>query len=241
VGTRSSSTLGERAARHAALGDSVRLAIAEELVASDRGPSELRRRLGIESNLLAHHLGALERVGLVDRVTSDGDARRRYVRLTAAGLAYTEADRVLADAIVFVCTANSARSQLAAALWNSVHEVPATSAGTHPATRVHPRAVAAAATAGLDLRGARPQAMDSMGVEPDLVVTVCDRAHEELARAGWRQLHWSIPDPVTVGRQKAFDATVEELRRRVELVGRIVQPRQQGSRPARRTQRARSR
>jgi protein-tyrosine-phosphatase len=234
-------SLRQRAARHAALGDAVRLAIAEELVASDRAPTELRRRLGIESNLLAHHLGVLERVGLVDRVTSDGDGRRRYVRLTAAALGYVEADRVSADAVVFVCTANSARSQLAAALWNSLHEVPATSAGTHPADRVHPRAVAAAEAIGLDLGAARPQALDDAGVESDLVVTVCDRAHEELATAGWRQWHWSIPDPVRAGGQRAFDVTAEELRRRIDAVGPIVQPRRTGPRPARRTQRARSR
>jgi protein-tyrosine-phosphatase/DNA-binding HxlR family transcriptional regulator len=234
-------SLADRADRHAALGDPIRLAIVDELAVSDRAPSEIRRRLTIESNLLAHHLGVLERVGLVERVASDGDGRRRYVQLTAAGLLYVEAERVIADEVMFVCTANSARSQLAAALWNSLHEVPATSAGTHPAARVHPRAVAAAAAAGLDLRAARPQTLDDVATEPDLVVTVCDRAHEELTAAPWRQLHWSIPDPVNVGRQRAFDAAVEELRRRVGVVGPIVQPRRTAPGPNRRAPHARSR
>jgi hypothetical protein len=48
-------TLEMRAARHAALGDPARLAIVDELSVSDRAPVELRRRLDMESNLLAHH------------------------------------------------------------------------------------------------------------------------------------------------------------------------------------------
>ncbi len=54
-----------RASRHAALGDPVRLAIVDELASSDRSPVELRRRYGLESNLLAHHLDVLEEVGLI--------------------------------------------------------------------------------------------------------------------------------------------------------------------------------
>ena len=75
--------LEARAATYAALGDPHRLAIVEELVLSDRAPSELGERFGLESNLLAHHLRVLEAVGLIERVTSDGDRRRRYLRLRA--------------------------------------------------------------------------------------------------------------------------------------------------------------
>jgi len=56
-----------RAARHDALGDPLRLAIVDELMGSDRSPNELRRRFGLESNLLAHHLGVLEAVGIIVR------------------------------------------------------------------------------------------------------------------------------------------------------------------------------
>ena len=76
-----------RAARHAALGDPVRLAIVDELAVSDRAPVELRRLVGIESNLLAHHLDVLEAVGLIGRSRSSGDGRRRYVHLLPHGLA----------------------------------------------------------------------------------------------------------------------------------------------------------
>jgi protein-tyrosine-phosphatase len=115
---------------------------------------------------------------------------------------------------LFVCTRNSARSQLAAVLWRSITAAPAESAGTHPAKRVHPRAIAAARRAGLDLTKATPRRLDQIGKLPALVVTVCDQAHEELAPgAGW--LHWSIPDPVEKGSRAAFDATLGELRERI--------------------------
>ena len=100
---------------------------------------------------------------------------------------------------LFVCTRNSARSQLAAAMWRSITGAPADSAGTHPADSVHPGAVAAGKRAGLDLSGATPRAIGQIQQLPDLVVTVCDQAHEELAPDDtW--LHWSITDPVAYGR-----------------------------------------
>jgi len=217
--------LEHRAERHAALGDPVRLAIADELTTSDRSPVELRQRLHIESNLLAHHLDVLERVGLVERTRSSGDRRRRYVHLlrdSFAELAPKAVGRAATDPpgrALFVCTANSARSQLAAALWCRATGEPAESAGTHPADRVHPRAVAAGLRAGLDLASATPQALTEVDALPPLVITVCDQAHEELdVSDAW--LHWSIPDPVAVGTRSAFDAAVVELDHRIRtLVG----------------------
>lgn len=209
--------LATRAARLAALSDPVRLAIVDELVVSDRAPVELRRRFALESNLLAHHLDVLEAAGLVGRSRSSGDGRRRYVHLRAGALdGLVPAARLPAEEVAFVCTQNSARSQLAAALWRDLTGAPAASAGTHPAERVHPGAVAAARRAGLDLSGARPALLDEDRL-PRLVVTVCDRAHEELGdREGW--LHWSVPDPVPDGRALAFDGAVAELRARISSV-----------------------
>ncbi len=115
---------------------------------------------------------------------------------------------------LFVCTENSARSQLAAALWRQVGAGSATSAGTHPARRVAPGAIAAGRRAGLDLGNAHPRGLADIGALPELVVTVCDRAHEELdPEADW--LHWSVLDPVPVGTKAAFDATVDQLRERI--------------------------
>jgi protein-tyrosine-phosphatase/DNA-binding HxlR family transcriptional regulator len=214
----------QRAAVHAALGEPVRLAIVEELATSDRTPSMLAARFGLAGNLLAHHLDVLERVGLVERHVSAGDRRRRYVRLRrhalgdlAAGTARRRGGRAL-----FVCTQNSARSQLAAALWRERTGHDATSAGTHPAARVHPGAVAAARRAGLDLTGARPRALDTAHLDTgrldsDVVVTVCDRAHEELdPPQDW--LHWSVPDPVGAGTRQAFDAALADLDQRITAI-----------------------
>ncbi|MFN8019166.1 MAG: helix-turn-helix domain-containing protein [Acidimicrobiales bacterium] len=143
-----------RAARHAALGDQARLALVDELLIGDRSPQELARALGIGSNLLAHHLDVLERAGLVERSRSSGDGRRRYVHLRrdagGAGLPTSPARPGL-----FVCTASSARSQLAAALWRERTGAAAGAAGTHPAAEVHPGALAAALPGSLDLRGPR--------------------------------------------------------------------------------------
>ena len=145
--------LDDRAARHAALGDPARLAIVDELVWSDRAPAELGRRLGLGSNLLAHHLAVLESAGLVDRSRSSGDGRRRYVHLRHGALADlvpggpgSGAGRCPAEPseVLFVCTHNSARSQLAAVLWTALTGGPAASAGTHPAERVHRGAVSGA-------------------------------------------------------------------------------------------------
>lgn len=204
-----------RAARHAALGDPARLAIIDELAVSDRAPGELRRLAGLESNLLAHHLDVLEDSGLITRHRSSGDGRRRYVHLERAALAPLVPGRHVAPGpALFVCTHNSARSQLAAAVWEQVTGHAAQSAGTTPAARVHPGAVASARRAGLALTAARPRRLDDVAPRPPIVVTVCDRAHEELdAHREW--LHWSIPDPVPAGTRAAFDGARDELRSRI--------------------------
>jgi ArsR family transcriptional regulator, arsenate/arsenite/antimonite-responsive transcriptional repressor / arsenate reductase (thioredoxin) len=210
----------ERAKVHAALGETTRLAIVDSLAASDRSPQELQQRFALPSNLLAHHLDVLEAAGLIERSRSSGDGRRRYVHLRPDALDHLRPQSmVAAQPALFVCTANSARSQLAAALWRTLTEQPAVSAGTHPAERIHPGAVAAGRRAGVDLTMAAPRPLVELTDRPALTITVCDRAHEELdPPPGW--LHWSIPDPVPTGTRAAFDATVSELRRRIDdLVG----------------------
>ena len=206
-----------RAAVHAALGEPVRLAIVEDLAVSDRSPTELASRFEVPTNLLAHHLDVLASVGLIERFVSAGDRRRRYVRLVREPLARLGlATARPVGSVLFVCSHNSARSQLAAALWTARTGAAAASAGTHPAERVHPGAVAAATRAGLDLGDARPRLLDP-DERGELVVTVCDRAHEEIAvEAGW--WHWSLPDPVEDGRATAFDAVITELDDRIRAV-----------------------
>lgn len=219
-------SLERRAAVHAALADPARLAIVDALSLGDASPSELQTLLGMPSNLIAHHLKALEAAGLVVRRRSEADRRRTYLALVTGALAGTEVGSAASAArVVFVCTANSARSQLAAALWRRSSAVPATSAGTHPADRIDPGAVAVARRHGLALKVSRPRALDGVLSAQDLVVTVCDNAHEDLAageRAGRADLHWSVPDPVPAGTDDAFEAAFTDLTRRVgDLAARI--------------------
>lgn len=203
-----------RARLHAALGEEHRLGIVEELAVSDRSPTELGRRLDLPSNLLAHHLDVLDEVGLIERFGSTGDRRRRYVRLVRGPLADLGLAAVRpAGPVLFVCSQNSARSQLAAALWRARTGGTASSAGTHPAERVHPGAVAAGARVGLDLADAQPQLLEPP-FAAELVVTVCDQAHEELdPEPGW--WHWSLADPVLTGTDAAFDAVISDLDARI--------------------------
>jgi len=210
--------IDRRAAMHAALGEPVRLAIVDDLAISDRSPKELGERYGLPTNLMAHHLDVLESAGLIIRFVSAGDRRRRYVRLVheALGSLGVMTTRPASKKMMFLCSHNSARSQLAAALWTARTGQVAESAGTHPAPRVHRGAKAAARRAGLDLEDAVPRLVDRIDAGAQ-VVTVCDRAHEELEPdpTWW---HWSIPDPVDIGTAAAFDSVVADLDARIHSV-----------------------
>lgn len=211
--------LARRAAKHAALSDPARLAIVDLLLRGDRSPGELQDRLDIPSNLMAHHLKVLEGQGMVSRRRSEGDRRRTYLRLlpdALAGLLPRTDTRPEVSRVIFVCTANSARSQLAAALWRRSSSVPVASAGTHPAEHLHPGALATARRHGLAMRARRPRSIHEVAGTGDMLVTVCDSAHEELS--GIETLHWSVPDPVPVGTDAAFDRSFEELTTRVEAL-----------------------
>ncbi len=211
-----SADLEARARLHSALAEPARLAIVDELAWSDRSPSELARSLQIGPTLLAHHLDTLESVGLVERVVSSSDRRRRYVRLLPAAAPAAQSTHPPLVSVLFVCTRNSARSQLAAALWSARVGGSAESAGIQPADRVHPGAVAAGRRVGLDLSDAVPRTMAD-ATPAVLTVTVCDHAHETLdAEPSW--WHWSIPDPIAVGTRRAFDKTVAELTKRIDRV-----------------------
>ena len=150
--------LAARARMFAALGDVTRLALLDELAHGDLTPRALADALGTPGNLLTHHLGILQDSGLVRKRRSDVDGRSSYVQLTQVARAVLPS-RPMArpKRIAFVCTANSARSQLAEALWHRASDIPAVSAGTHPALQVHPGAVRAAGRLGLDLSHAVPQ------------------------------------------------------------------------------------
>jgi len=209
-----------RARLHAALGEPARLAIVDRLVLGDASPTEIGRELGLPSNLLAHHLKLLEQAGVLERSRSEGDHRRTYLRLRPESLfGLVPAGLRTVPRVVFVCTHNSARSQLAAALWARHSQVPAASAGTHPAARVHPRAVAVARSRGLSLARARTARVDEVLHDDDLVVAVCDTAHEELGGQAGDRLHWSVPDPARVDTDAAFEQAYTDI---ADRIGRLA-------------------
>lgn len=202
---------------HAALGDPARLAIVDALALGDAAPGELARGLGMASNLVAHHLNVLENAAVIARSRSEGDRRRTYVRLradTIGGLLTTPVR--LTSRVVFVCTHNSARSQLAAALWAHRSHVPVASAGTAPADRVHPRAVGVARRHGLTLVRSRTAHVSNVIRGSDLIVAVCDNAHEHLAGRNLERLHWSVPDPAAIDTDEAFEASFVDIADRID-------------------------
>jgi protein-tyrosine-phosphatase/DNA-binding HxlR family transcriptional regulator len=213
-------SIEDRARVHAALGDPARLAVVDRLRLSDQSPGELARALDLPTNLLAHHLHTLEDARLVERSRSEGDRRRTYVRLVLGRLQdLAPTPGPAAPRVVFVCTHNSARSQLAAATWVTRSAVPVASAGTAPAAQVHPLAVATAHRHGLELVGRGTRNVDDTVRTGDLVVAVCDHAHEKLVDD---HLHWSVPDPVRIGTDAAFERALEVIESRVTRLADAV-------------------
>jgi protein-tyrosine-phosphatase len=228
--------LDGRAAVFSALGEPIRLALVDRLVIGDVSPGELAAAVGLGSNLLAHHLRVLEDVGIISRVRSEGDRRRSYVQLRldhptvwAAAISGRMPNRLPAGArVLFVCTANSARSQLAAAIWNQLSNTPAVSAGTHPGPRIHPRTITVADRHGLRIDPNRPKALNDVLHDDDLIVAVCDNAHEQLAHILPR-LHWSIPDPVPINTNATFERAYTDIDRRVHHLADLYTPAERAS------------
>ena len=184
------------------------------LTLGDLSPTELQAELGMPSNLLSHHLRALEAAGLATRRRSEADKRRNYIRLAAGALDGLAPGREHgARRILFVCTRNSARSQLAVALWNRASEIPSTSAGTHPADRIAQGATDVARRHGVALADLPPRRLDEVVRDGDFVVTVCDGAHEEIPSL--KAIHWSVPDPLRLNTENAFEGAYADIARRV--------------------------
>ncbi len=217
----STSELEGRARAYAALGDPSRLAIIDLLANADRASGELAEALGLPTNLVAHHLRVLEEAGLVLRRRSEGDGRRTYVTRTHACNRLLGAGRLpRPHRVAFLCSQNSARSQLAESYWRTVSDIPVVSGGTHPAGRVHPRAVAVGRRHGLDLTTARPRLAADVLSGDELVIAVCDRAYEDLDS---RPLHWSIPDPALTQSADAFEGAFDDITGRIDQLAASFQ------------------
>jgi arsenate reductase len=126
--------------------------------------------------------------------------------------------------ILALCTGNAARSQIAEALLTTLGagRVEATSAGTRPASRVHPGAIDLLARHGIEWEGRAPKSLsDVEGIAYDLVITVCDNARDACPYfpGAHAQVHWGLPDPTAVEdpevRERAFDETYDVLEARI--------------------------
>lgn len=211
-------TLTFRATQFAALGDPSRLAIMDALTTGDHTPTQLRELTGLASNLLAFHLCVLANASLIFRHTSQGDKRRRYVTLHEHA-PHTGKATVAVDApVLFVCTQNQARSQLAAALWQWHTGSPAFSAGSDPAASPDLIAIEVATAAGLDASDWHTSGYSDVRTIPKLVISVCDRAFEAGVPFGQPSYHWSIADPAGKPRA-AYQTTLRQLDQRM---GRLL-------------------
>jgi ArsR family transcriptional regulator, arsenate/arsenite/antimonite-responsive transcriptional repressor / arsenate reductase (thioredoxin) len=213
-----------RSSIFAALADPGRLAIVDRLLLGDVSPTEIQLLMSMPSNLVAHHVRVLEKADIVRRVRSEGDRRRTYLRINTDTLeAIVPAVARKTHRVVFVCTQNSARSQLAAAIWNRRSSVPAASAGTQPAPEIHPEALAVARRRNLPMEPRTPRHLDDVGTPDDLIIAVCDNAHEELP-TDLSRIHWSIPDPVRSSLADAFERAFDELAQRIDYLAPRLQP-----------------
>lgn len=128
--------------------------------------------------------------------------------------------------ILFLCTGNAARSQMAEGLANAFHSdvVEAVSAGSRPAGWVHPLAIQALAEIGIDIRDAESKSAERFLTQDfDVVVTVCDSAAADCPNwPGAKRIeHWPIEDPSwgmddPSTRLQRFVETRDDLRRRIE-------------------------
>ncbi len=234
--------------------DPLRWQLLIELGRSDRRVRELCELVEEPQSLVSYHLGKLRAEGLVSRRRSAADGRDSYYvldlarcgdLLAASGAALHPALRPAASPprrwgrapgsararVLFLCTGNSARSQMAEALVETLTAgaVEAASAGSHPKP-LHPSAMRVMGDRGIDLSGRRSKHLSEFAGERfDYVVSLCDRVREVCPEfpGGPELIHWSIPDPAREGRSDAetypaFERTADELANRVPFLLELI-------------------
>lgn len=228
--------------------DPRRWQILRELCRSDRRVHELTDRLHAPQNLVSYHLKALRAAGLISAKRSAADGRDTYYRIdfdrcselwqsAAAALqpglrlepaSSARAAPLRAGArVLFLCTGNSSRSQMAEAFLRhrTAGRVDARSAGSHPKA-VHPDAVRVMAGYGIDISGAAAKHSSRFARSRfDHVITLCDKVREICPEFPGRPetAHWSVTDPSLEGRTgndsyTAFERAAEDIDRRVAVL-----------------------
>jgi protein-tyrosine-phosphatase/DNA-binding transcriptional ArsR family regulator len=230
------------------LADPLRWQLVAELGRSDRRVGELVQLVEKPQNLVSYHLAELRRAGIVSARRSSADGRDVYYRadLFRCRDRLGEAGRLLHPALdlaptspaevagrrgrprlLFLCTGNSARSQIAEAVVQQRSEgtVEARSAGSHPKP-LHPYAVQVMAARGFDISGRRSKSLTRFTRHRfDRVITLCDKVREVCPEfpGSPTAAHWSIADPAAVGDRDeatydAFEGVADEIEGRVALL-----------------------
>jgi len=232
------------------VGHPVRWRLLGELARSDRAVRELTDLVGEGQSLVSYHLTQLGAAGLVRNRHSSADRRDRYYTIDlvrcrellqetggslhpalSLGVAprpiRKSRDRSRRPRALFLCTGNSARSQMAEALLEHRSEgrVDAASAGSSPKP-LHPNAVRVMKQRGIDISGNRTKHLDEFTSQQfDVVITLCDRVREVCPDFPFHPdlVHWSIPDPAVAGPNDAdtypaFERLATELSTRIEFL-----------------------
>jgi protein-tyrosine-phosphatase/DNA-binding transcriptional ArsR family regulator len=220
-------------------GHPLRWRLLTELARGDLAVRELTALLGQPQNLVSYHLGKLRRSELVTARRSSADGRDTYYSLdlarcsdllAGAGGALHPALRLgppprptgPVDArVLFLCTGNSARSQMAEALLRQRTGAAAFSAGSRPKP-INPHAVSVLAARGIDLSGARPKHLDEfLGDRFDYVITLCDKVKEVCPEFPGhpRPVHWSLAEPSD---PEAFERAADELTARIDFLRHVL-------------------
>ena len=225
-------------------GHPVRWTLVRELSQSDRRVRELTAALRLPQSLVSYHLRELRAAGIVAARRSNADGRDAYYRLDLArcGDLLDEAGAALHPAlalhasthhplprqrVLFLCTGNSARSQMAEALAERLSEgaVDAASAGSHPKP-LHPAAVRVMAARGIDISQRESKHLNAfLGRRFDQVISLCDKVREVCPEFPGRPhtIHWSIADPSAEPADEsdpdaAFERTAQELETRIRFL-----------------------
>lgn len=233
----------------------LRWKILTSLAHSDYSVQEIVRFLNEPQNVVSYHLRKLRDQHIVTERRSSADERSIYYSLDletfrrlylAAGeamhpalsiLATTQQPRVpqsthLPVRVLFLCTHNSARSQMAEGLLRHVSHgaIEVFSAGSHPSS-VHPYALRTMHTSGIDISHQQSKHVDEFrGQAFDYVITVCDRMREVCPSFSGNPtfIHWSFPDPVEQQgseeeRYRAFEQTALQLTTRLGFLLTVIE------------------
>lgn len=232
------------------LAHDIRWRILLALAQSDFRVEELVKQIKQPPSLISYHLKRLHLQRLVSQRRSSADGRDIYYSLNHGQFRqlYFETGQALhpglsdpvtqphlqsatkahsAARVLFLCTHNSARSQMAEGLLRTFGggQVEVFSAGSEP-TAIHPIAVKVMARIKIDLSQHRAKHFDEfVGQNFDYVITVCDRVREvcPVFPNDPQQIHWSFPDPAAIegdpqAQEKGFWETAQQLKARIELL-----------------------